>query len=149
MRSEVNKPKHNMFDNIYELRMRNGYGRRMLEEILRTKPWVNAYEIRAPAKPLFYHASPGSFIHAVLRLKSIKHPVWKVIVPPMKEAGFPAGSIYYIVESEDCIHFFRGTYDYEGSGPHQSAVVEEFFDRLGFTLELRTADYLLSLLGLL
>jgi len=140
------KPEHNQFDNIYELRMKNDYGQRTLAEILegRRPLLVDEIELR-PSKRIVDHRTPESFIGRILRLGRFKHPLWKVVCPrPRGETG----AIYYIVDAIDTVHIFRGTYGYMGTGPHQSALIEEFMETHGLRLELRDGDYLLTLIGL-
>lgn len=84
------------------------------------------------------------------RLRAIKIPVYKVVIP----CG-AIGANYYIVEGvsreeKDTIVFFRGTYGYGGQGPHESAFVETYFNKiLGIKMKILCGDYLLTLLRII
>jgi len=81
----------------------------------------------------------------VKSLSVVKLPVFKVVVP----CG-STGANYYIVNGErfgkEVIAFFRGTYGYAGTGPHQSAFIEKFFKLFRYPMQTMSGDYLLTLL---
>lgn len=140
----IKKPEHNRYDNIYEIRMEHKYGERALKQFFEELRHVESdYFVLRPRKPVFYHKEPESFLKALT--KGFHAPVWKIVIPRLEEPH--TGSIYYIARTDDAIHVFRGTFGYWGVGPHQSALIEEFLDRLGVPVEVRDGDYLLGLLG--
>jgi len=94
----------------------------------------------------YYALCEKAFMRFVGSLKVVKLLVFKVII-----TCDSMGANYYIVrgeivEGKEVIVFFRGTYEYAGTGPHQSAFVEKFFKLFKYPIQTRCGDYLLSLL---
>ena len=94
-----------------------------------------------------YFTTAEDFIRFLAQeIHVFKVPAFKVVIPCGE-----TGANYYVVEgktvtNENVIAYFRGTYGYGGSGPHQSALVEKFFELIHLKLETRCGDYLLGLL---
>jgi len=94
------------------------------------------------------------FIKIIAEMNSIQLPIWKVIVPGIRDGKVEdTGANYYIVKGEwrniDSIIIFRGTYGYAGAGCHQSAFVEYVLREIfKFPIKERSGDHLLSLLEL-
>jgi len=137
------KPSHNQYDNIWEIRTRPpGYP---------SKEWMEGVQKGPPDLPhleeltkvgrglIFNHVE--DFCRALL-FTQIKLPVWKVVIPPL---GQGSGAIYYIAENtKGQSYCFRGTYGYCGTGPHEAAKVEAILEARGLNLEVRDGDYLLQ-----
>ena len=115
-----------------------------VEDVMSHASSVPAVDVRR-----LYFTDEKAFVGYVLRLATLKLPVFKVVVPSEGNVG----SIYYVAEGEDhegeVIAFFRGTYGYYGSGCRQSAFVEKTFKKYGIPIEKRDGDYLLSLLRII
>jgi len=147
MSEDKSKPEHNKFDNIYELRMRNNYGRRRLKEILELCRHRSPTDYWVMASKRWYHGRVESFIYWLFRRPVKNLRVWKVLAPHLDDPRI--GAVYYIFEDavRGTIHCYRATYGYGGSGPHEAAVIEEAIEVRKLFIELRDADYLLGLLG--
>lgn len=128
-------------------KLKKKYSEEEVLSILRSPPReYTMQEIPVEKIKRIYFAFAEDFIRFVVRLESFKLPVFKVVIP----CGH-TGANFYVVEGktrkgEKVIAFFRGTYGYGGEGPHQSALVEKFFEILRVPLEVRCGDYLLGLL---
>lgn len=139
------------FRTVEEIRKR--IGRQRIQEILAKMLRGELKEEFTPLTPrtlIKYHKTVESFIYSVLISKTIKLPVFRVFTPIDNYTG----AVYYIIKTLDeqnrtVIHVFRGTYGYYGSGPHDSAVIEEFLDEMDLIPENRSGDYLLGLLELI
>jgi len=139
----LEKPKHNRFDNIWEIRQTGYPSERQIEEVLKKKAWFKrTYKIgKAKMFDSVHH-----FIYTVARKSKIHLPIWKIVIPRLGRGQSRVGAIYYIVRTEKEALIFRGTYGYFGTGPHESALIEAAFEKLGFPFEVRDGDYLLSFL---
>jgi hypothetical protein len=137
------KPSHNQYDNIWEIRTRPpGYP---------PQDWLRKVQKGPPDLPheedltkvgrglLFSHVE--DFCRALL-FTQIKLPVWKIVIPPRDKGS---GAIYYIAENtKGQSYCFRGTYGYAESGPHEAAKIEAILEARGLTVALRSGDYLLQ-----
>lgn len=113
--------------------------------------WLDKFNlaIRQATKPTYLrigrgklYDEAGHFFRALLRSSPTR--AWKVVVPDFTEPR--QGALYYVVHTEGGRTLtYRGTYGYQGSGPHDAALVEYALCSI-FNLkpELRTGDYLLS-----
>ncbi|RLF64318.1 MAG: hypothetical protein DRN30_05580 [Thermoplasmata archaeon] len=120
-------------------------------QILRQKVRESAmYEIpiydEENVKRIYFTTAEDFIRFLTQEIHIFKVPAFKVVIPCGE-----IGANYYIVEgktvnNENVIAFFRGMYGYGGSGPHQSALVEKFFELIHLKLETRCGDYLLGLL---
>ena len=133
------KPEHNKYDNIWEIRKKGN--------LVLTKT-MNRLE---PRRLKFYEArDPETFLWAIIKSQSFHLPIWKVVVPNLDEPRTMSGAIYYIVrlvkDERKKMVMFRGTFNYGGSGPHQSALIEEYLSAVNYPIEVRSADYLLGML---
>jgi len=141
------KPEHNKYDNIWEIRREYfSHGYDPLEEaVKRGKLRRKGYPTwtRLGRTRVYHHVE--DFLKAVLHQRRIKLPVYKVLAP-MEVRETDVGAIYYFVVCDKYNLCFRGTYGYGGTGPHESALVEELFDRIGLPVELRSADFIITLL---
>lgn len=140
------KPQHNKYDNIHEIRMMMPKG---------TVTDVVDSEVRLPKRTerigrAVLYGSVGHFVRDILRRHEMSLPAWKIV---LSHLGTPdKGDIFYVAEvklrkdsKEYTPLIFRGTFGYLGTGPHESACVEEVFDNMGIPLELRgDGDILLS-----
>ena len=140
----MEKPKHNCFDNSWEIRQTGYPTKEQIAEIFE-KPYVgidisDSHNVTRIGKGLIYH-HVKDFIKTVLLKKSIKLPIWKIVIPSLT---VKSGAIYYIVCCNDYTFVFRGTFGYWGTGPHESALIEEIFEQHGLTFEVRDGDYLLN-----
>lgn len=140
--SEEKKPVHNRFDNIWDIRKE--WQRRINEEIkeaLQKPPRTDLHVVYTPSKEIVLHHSVEDFISSIHRIP-IRLPAYKMLAPDL---DVPSGAIYYVVEDADTknLHIFRGTYGYGGRGCIESAIVEEYLDRRGVSLELRSPDLLM------
>ena len=123
--------------------------REILEALKLPMDYVWNYLKRLPTNDgieRYYVLCEKAFVRFVGSLRVVKLPVFKVVIP----CG-SIGANYYIVRGEivegrEVIVFFRGTYGYAGTGPHQSAFVEKFFKLFRYPIQTRCGDYLLSLL---
>jgi hypothetical protein len=136
MTEQIKKPKHNEFDNIFEIRKNYPH----IEEKI-----AEALVGRLPRPPrtvgrAMIHVDVESFIRR-LRQSNFKLPVWKIVIPDL---GQKNGFIYYVIQGvNERNHIFKGTYGYSGTGPHESALVEEVLERMNCMVEIRSGDYLL------
>lgn len=147
--SQVNqpeKPSHNQYDNIWEIRTQGYRGRgyppeRWIKEIQKGPPDLpHEEELTKVGRGLIFH-DVEDFCRALL-FTQIKLPVWKIVVPDLKQ---PNGAIYYLAENtKGQSYCFRGTYGYAGTGPHESAKIEAILEARGLNLEVRNGDYLLQ-----
>jgi len=103
------------------------------------------YEL-IPKKPIKYLESPEQLVKAVTT-NIVRRPVWKIVCPDVETAR--TGANYYIVETHDAVYVFRGTYGYSGTGPRESALVEKALEYHKIPIEVRSADYMLAVLGLM
>ena len=139
------KPKHNEFDNIWEIRESGYPTKEQIQEIINDTTYmgtdISAPEVKNIGKAVIYR-EVENFIKTVLRKRSIRLPVWKIVIPSLTTNS---GAIYYIVTYDDGYNFvFRGTFGYWGTGPHESALIEAIFENYGLQFEVRDADYLLQ-----
>jgi len=137
MTEQVKKPEHNKLDNIFEIRKAwKGIEDRISEAMVGRVP----RQPRRVGNALIYD-DVEAFIRRI-RQGNITLPIFKILMP---ELDFNSGSIYYVVRGmEGSNHIFRGTFGYGGTGPHESALVEEVLERMNCMIELRSGDYLLS-----
>ena len=125
--------------------------RDILDALKLPADYVRDYLKRLPVNDgieRYYALCEKAFVRFVRSLRVVKLPVFKVVIP----CG-SMGANYYIVRGEivegrEVIVFFRRTYGYAGTGPHQSAFVEKFFKLFKYPIQTRCGDYLLSLLCL-
>ena len=140
----MEKPKHNKFDNIWEIRQSGYPSKEQIADIFE-KPYAgidisDPQNVTGIGKGLIYHRVED-FIRTVLQKRSIKLPIWKIVIPLLEGKS---GAIYYIVCCSDYTFCFRGTFGYWGTGPHESALIEAIFEQHGLTFEVRDGDYLLN-----
>ena len=144
------KPKHNQFDNIYEIRNSPGFKARFrdfLRNVEKMSPERFVDEAHRTTLIYYYYLTPEAWIRSLISRASVSLPIWKILVPDSPSST--VGAIYYIFkDSSGVAHVFRGTYGYGGCGPHESACIEEFLEKSGYPIELRGGDYLLNILGL-
>jgi len=137
MSEQVKKPEHNKFDNIFEIRKDYPHIEEKIAEAL-------VGRLPRPARRVgkaLIHDDVESFIRR-LRQSNFKLPVWKVVIPDLEQE---TGAIYYVIQGvSEWNHIFRGTFGYGGTGPHESALVEEVLDRMNCMIEVRNGDYLLG-----
>ena len=142
------KPKHNAFDNIWEIRKSRGFLTRcedFLREVERIPERV-VDEARSYMLSYIYYLTPEAWVRSLINRISVKLPIWKILIPDVP--GASVGAIYYIFKDEKGVaHLFRGTFGYGGCGPHESAMIEEFLERKGYPIELRGGDYLLDIIA--
>ena len=140
----MEKPKHNCFDNIWEIRQTGYPTKEQIAEIFE-KAYVgidisDSHNVTSIENGLIYH-HVEDFIRTVLQKRSIKLPVWKIVIPSLEGKS---GAIYYIVCCDDYNFVFRGTFGYWGTGPHESALIETIFEQHDLFFEVRDGDYLLN-----
>jgi hypothetical protein len=140
---QVEKPRHNQYDNIWEIRQSGYPTTEQIKELLE-KPYagtdISGSEVQAIGKGLIYR-HVEAFIRTVLLKRSIKLPIWKIVIPSLETKS---GAIYYIVCCDDGNFGFRGTFGYWGTGPHESALIETIFEQHKLYFEVRDGDYLLN-----
>ena len=140
------KPKHNAFDNIYEIRRTPGFEVRFedfLKDVSLERLGENA---RTYMLTYIYYLTPEAWIKSLISKARVSLPIWKILIPDSPSSTI--GAIYYIFKDEKGVaHVYRGTYGYGGCGPHESALIEEFLERNGYPIELRGGDYLLNILA--
>ena len=139
------KPAHNVYDNIWELRQRGYPSKEQLVEVFTAKADVDLSpgEMTVLGKAVLVR-SVEKFLRLVLH-KTVSLPIYKCVVPRLNGQG---GAIYYVVCCmDDYTYVFRGTFGYDGTGPHESALAEAVFEKVGFQLEVRDGDYLLGFSG--
>lgn len=143
LRNTHSKPKHNRYDNIWEIRSEGYPTKSQLADAIAYRPRLGDIMSYAGGRILCYR-SEEAFCSTLIRGR-FKLPIWKVILP---EPNASMGIIYYAAEdAEGRLHLFRGTYGYRGVGPHQSAFIEAFIeDVLGLSPELRGGDLLIDLI---
>lgn len=139
------KPKHNLHDNIWEIRQ-TGYPTK--EQLLEAMKKVQVIDISTDDVTqiggAYVFRDVEKFIHSVLQKHGVLLPIWKIVIPRLDGA---TGAIYYIAEIKDGFnHVFRGTYGYGGTGPHESALIEACFECCGLYFEVRDGDYFLNFL---
>lgn len=141
---QVEKPKHNQYDNIWEIRQSGYPSETQIQEVLE-KPYfgtdISSSEVTKVGKGLVYRHIEN-FIRSVL-CKTIRLPIWKIVIPNINGSS---GAIYYIAECNIYNLIFRGTFGYWGTGPHESALIEAIFEKRGLFFEVRDGDYLLNFL---
>lgn len=140
---EIHKPKHNIHDNIHEIR-RTGYpNKELLSEVTKRVQGIDVStdDVKQIGKTLIFY-DVKKFIHSVLQ-KSIRLPIWKIVIPRL-DGG--SGAIYYVACGKDHNSIFRGTFGYGGTGPHESALIEAAFESFNLNFEVRDGDYLLGFL---
>jgi len=137
MAQETKKPEHNKHDNIFEIRKIYPH----IDDAI-----AQAIVGKVPRSPrrvgnALIHDHVESFIRRI-RQGNFKLPVWKIVIPDLEQEN---GVIYYVLqETQGSNNIFRGTYGYGGTGPHESALVEEVLIRMNCTIEVRNGDYLLG-----
>lgn len=141
----VEKPKHNQYDNIWEIRQTGYPHKEMFERC--TKP-VQVIDISTPDVTqiggAYIFRDVEKFIHAILQKHGVSLPIWKIVIPRLDAK---TGAIYYIAEIKGGVnHVFRGTFGYGGTGPHESALIEACFEKFGLYFEVRDGDYLINFL---
>ncbi|MCD6593127.1 hypothetical protein J7L00_03485 [Candidatus Bathyarchaeota archaeon] len=143
------KPKHNRFDNIWEIRKSRGFETRF-GDFLRDVKMLSLErfkrDVRSNMLTYVYYLTPESWVRSLTSKSSVSLPIWKILIPDVP--GASVGAIYYIFkDAMGVAHVFRGTYGYGGSGPHESALIEEFLERNGYPIEFRGGDYLLDIIA--
>ena len=141
---QVQKPKHNRYDNIYEIRQ-TGYPseEQFLEATKRVQVIdISTRDVTQIGRGLIFR-DVRKFIHSVLQKGGIRLPIWKIVIPRLEGH---TGAIYYVAEGKDYNRIFRGTFGYGGTGPHESALIEACFEEHGLFFEIRGGDYLLNFL---
>jgi len=139
-----------LYDHLNKLR--EGYAERELKEIL-SRPdrfYQKPHRLGIWSRLTRIFPDPEYFVKKVSKLKSFTIPVFAIITPFELGKDSP-GAIYWIVLNPNANNgvrwVTRTTYGYGGTGPHQSAVILEFFEKRGIPIEARTGDYLLRFLG--
>jgi len=134
-----------LYDHLNTLR--EGYAEQELEEILSNrKVGINRTYHRVGRACIF--PDPEYFVQQVAKLERIDIPIFAIITPFTLDKNSP-GAIYWVVQKPDGRDenwLTRTTYGYGGTGPHQSAVILELFERSKTPIEVRTGDYLLGFL---
>lgn len=130
--------KHNQFDNIDRIRL-DGYPTE--EQIIGVLNRPTSMRQVKIGRTIILR-DVAAFIQTINRSKSVKIPIWKIVLPRLGE--WTQGAIYYIVETNNGNLAFRGTYGYCGTGPHESALVEAYLEKAKYRLEVRDGDYLLE-----
>jgi len=128
-------------------RLRKGYAEKELEYWLSDDRPYSKTTRKIGKGRMFY--DPIYFVKKVAKLRSFRLPIWAFIAPLTPEKS-TVGAIYWAVDNpngRDEIWLTRTTFGYGGTGPHQSAVILEFFEKRGIPIEARTGDYLLRFLG--
>jgi len=127
--------------------LREGYTEKKLADWLSRAYGYSKKTRRIGKARIFY--DPVYVVKKVAELRSFRLPIWAIITPSTPEET-SHGAIYWVVESpnrEDEVWLVRTTYGYAGTGPNQSAIILEFFEKLRAPIEVRSADYLLGFLG--
>lgn len=152
MTTKTQPPTWNKYDNIWEIRQTSNLKIR-LNEILTKKSSLAGSSIgQRIGQKAFLYDNVEDFICCLAEEKKVSMPLWKVICPDLEGSS---GAIYYIARAMldrsmlKEIHVFRGTYGYTGSGCVESALVEEYCTRKGMWFEVRSGDYLLTILELI
>jgi len=148
-------PEYDKYDNIAEIKAKHPVSAEELERIMKGKAMM--FKGGSRIRKTFYVNNCNYFIylaHRMLRKGGIKLPIWKIVVPDLDRTH--QGSIYYIVQGERRNLMFRGTFGYWGTGPHEAAKIEQFFElmfghsdvsgNIVAPIEVRSGDYLLSFL---
>ena len=141
---QVQKPKHNKFDNIWEIRQTGYPSEELFLEATKQVQVIDisTRDVAQIGGALIFH-DVRKFIHSILQKHGVKIPIWKIVIPQLERDN---GAIYYIAECKDYNRIFRGTYGYGGTGPHESALVEACFEKFGLCFEVRNGDYLINFL---
>jgi hypothetical protein len=130
------KPKHNKYDNIFEIRQKIDNPAKLIDDLLEKD--VTLRFTRA-GKAVIVHDLSDFLKHLVDGMYRI--PITKVLIP---ELDGKSGSIYYVLEKTNNKNYiFRGTYGYAGTGCHESALVEAACDILKIPIELHSGDILI------
>lgn len=135
---QVEKPKHNRYDNIYEIRQTGYPSNELMTRACKTLDIRERTKIGGAI--VFRHVK--EFISTVVN-NTVRLPIWKIVIPRLDGH---TGAIYYIAQIKEATLIFRGTYGYGGTGPHESALIEACFEKTGFYFEVRDGDYLLNFL---
>lgn len=137
MSQKVEKPEHNKYDNIFEIRKKfENWDDKISQVMMGKMP-------RSPRKVgnALVHDDVEAFVRRI-RYGNFKLPLWKILIPCL---DLKTGAIYYVLQgSEGANHIFKGTFGYEGIGPSESALVEEVLSRTGYPIEVRSGEYLLD-----
>jgi hypothetical protein len=140
---KLEKPDHNRYDNIWEIRQRYPSAELLKEATSKVKAAeISADDFLKIGRALIFH-DVKKFIRGVLQKRMIRLPIWKIVVPRLNGKS---GAIYYIACGEDYNRVFRGTFGYCGTGPHESALIEAAFEAYELYFEVRDGDYLLGFL---
>jgi len=140
------KPKHNQYDNIWEIRQAGYPSPEGMKNALKRRP-LSTRRHRI-GKALVYDCVED-FLQSCVRMKQIRMPIFKIIIPDLGRSN--TGAIYYIVteltDTRERVHIYRATYGYYGTGPHEAALIESVFDYLHSSIELRSGDFLLGFIS--
>jgi len=133
------KPSWNKYDNIWEIRQSGYPSIEKIERVLTTRP--NPYPILRLGRGRIY-TDVEHFIFDVTHTRPISLPLWKIILPKLDRRN--VGVIYYVAASKSKNLLYRATYGYWGTGPHESALIEACFEKIGFSFDVRCGGYLLN-----
>ena len=137
MSHKVEKPEHNKQDDIFELRQSiKNWDDKIANILIGSIPRSPRVVCRAAI-----HYDVEAFARRI-RYGNFRVPVIKILMP---ELDLKTSVIYYVLQGTDGVnHIFRGTSGYAGTGASESALVEEMLSRIGYPVELRSGDHLLS-----
>lgn len=140
------KPLCNKYDNIWEIRQGGSPSPERVEQVLTQKSEWPVRTSRLGKGIIYSHVE--NFLYAAAKAsKILELKVWKIMCPDLDKPE--EGSIYYIVTTKQSNkqrnRICKATYGYWGEGPHQAALIEACFEKLGLKIEVRDGDYLLSL----
>jgi hypothetical protein len=133
------RPRCNLYDNIYDIRMGGYPSSREIERALTERPRRSS-AVRL-GRGIIYYSTQG-FIYDVAHARLARSPAWKVMLPQLDRHD--VGTIYYIVEEGSRSLAYRATYGYWGSGPHEAALIEACFEQIGLRFEVRDGGCLLG-----
>jgi hypothetical protein len=133
------RPRCNLYDNIYDIRMSGYPSSREVERVLTERPRQSS-TLRLGRG--FIYTSAEDFVYDVAHAKLARSPIWKVMIPRLDRHN--VGTIYYVAEGEPSSLAYRATYGYWGAGPHEAALIEACLERIGLQLEVRDGGCLLG-----
>jgi len=156
MSKKIEIPEYNKYDNIWQIKKEHPEPIENIKAYMEGKTKhglrITFFKGGSRVKNTYKVRHAPYFIHLVWRIAKklgIELPIWKAVCPDLDRPD--QGSIYYIVhyrtkKGKDRALMFRGTYGYWGTGPHESALIEQFFEHLKWPIEVRGPDYLLDLI---
>lgn len=139
--TQIQKPEHNRYDNIWEIRQTGYPTKEQMADAFNGSTILTEQDTLIGRGLIFVRVE--NFISVISRKRDVRLPIWKIVIPDLDKSN---GAIYYVAESPDYTRIFRGTYGYCGTGPHESALIEACFEKLGLTFKVRDGDFLLCFL---